>query len=162
MMWASWGQDRPAPSSGPAAMPGASLAHPSRLQPLGGALSNNKHNPLHQYQVLGGTAALSREPQWSPNGALRDDGLGPPRDADMIRRFREEGGCSMPRTSVIQQSSASSTYVPWYPENLLSQLQATLAAVADLEARYDIEREQLTGRSESEAVRTQVAADLEA
>ena len=68
----------------------------------------------------------------------------------------------MPRTSVIQPSSASSTHVPWYPENLLPQLQATLAAVADLEARYDIEREQLTGRSESEAVRTQVAADLEA
>src|SRR5215217_5519536 len=80
----------------------------------------------------------------------------------MIRRFREEGGCSMPRTSVVQQSSASLTHVPWYPENLLPQLQATLAAVADLEARYDIELEQLAGRSESEAVRTQVVADLEA
>ena len=68
----------------------------------------------------------------------------------------------MPRTSVIQPSSASSTHVPWYPENLLSQLQAILAAVADLEARYDIECEQLAGRSESEAASTQVAADLEA
>ena len=68
----------------------------------------------------------------------------------------------MPRTSVIQQSSPSLTHVPWYPENLLPQLQATLAAVADLKARYDIELEQLAGRSESDDMRTQMAADLEA
>ena len=34
----------------------------------------------------------------------------------------------MPRTSVMQRPSPSLTHVPWYPKDLLHELQTTLAA----------------------------------
>jgi hypothetical protein len=80
----------------------------------------------------------------------------------MIAPFRKEGGCLMPRTSVVLQSSAFVTHVPWYPKELLSEFQITLAAMADIDARYDVEREQLEARIQAEPVRTQSIADLEA
>jgi hypothetical protein len=49
----------------------------------------------------------------------------------------------MPRTSVMQRPSASLTHIPWYPKDLLHEVQTTLAAVADIDVRYDIEREQI-------------------
>jgi hypothetical protein len=67
----------------------------------------------------------------------------------------------MPRTSVIEKSSPFLTHVPWYPESLLHQLQTTLSALADIEARYEAEREYLEQRTVSETDRSEWVADLE-
>jgi hypothetical protein len=49
----------------------------------------------------------------------------------------------MPRTSVARQASALSMQDPWYPADLLPQIQSTLAALADIEVRYQSDQEQL-------------------
>lgn len=49
----------------------------------------------------------------------------------------------MPRTSVARQASALSMQDPWYSADLLPQLQSTLAALADIEVRYQSDQEQL-------------------
>jgi septal ring factor EnvC (AmiA/AmiB activator) len=67
----------------------------------------------------------------------------------------------MPRTSVMQRSSASLKHVSRYPKDLLDQLQATLAALADVEARYEREREHLKAGIEPETNTTQRLAELE-
>jgi septal ring factor EnvC (AmiA/AmiB activator) len=67
----------------------------------------------------------------------------------------------MPRTSVIEKSSPFLTHVPWYPESLLHQLQATLSALADIEARYEAEREHLEARMASATDQSQSVADLD-
>ena len=51
----------------------------------------------------------------------------------------------MPRTSVVRQASASAMQCPWYPADLLPQLQSTLAALADIELRYQCNQEPLQG-----------------
>ena len=53
----------------------------------------------------------------------------------------------MPRTSVMQRPSASLAHVPWYPKDLLHELQTTLAALADIDFRYDTEREQIAAHT---------------
>ena len=67
----------------------------------------------------------------------------------------------MPRTSVTVQSSALLTHIPWYPDDLLYQLQTTLAELADIDSRYGIEREHLEAQTESDTARCQRTADLE-
>jgi len=49
----------------------------------------------------------------------------------------------MPRTSVVRQASASAMQYPWYPADLLPQIQSTLAALADIELRYQSDQTQL-------------------
>ncbi len=66
----------------------------------------------------------------------------------------------MPRTSTARQASASSMQRPWYPADLLPQLQSTLAALADMELRYQSDQEQLQGWAGPEAIKTQFAAQL--
>lgn len=66
----------------------------------------------------------------------------------------------MPRTSVVRQASASAIQCPWYPADLLPQLQSTLAVLADIEARYQCDQEQLQGRVGPEAIKTRFAAQL--
>ena len=66
----------------------------------------------------------------------------------------------MPRTSVVRQASASARQCPWYPADLLPQLQSTLAALADIEARYQSDQEQLQGWAGPEAIKTRFAAQL--
>ena len=67
----------------------------------------------------------------------------------------------IPRASVMQRPSASSAHVPWYPKDLLHELQTTLAAVADIDVRYDSEREQIAAHLGSEAVKSQLTSELE-
>ena len=66
----------------------------------------------------------------------------------------------MPRTSVVRQASASATQCPWYPADLLPQLQSTLAALADVELRYHSDQEQLQGWTGPEAIKMRFAAQL--
>jgi hypothetical protein len=66
----------------------------------------------------------------------------------------------MPRTSVVRQASASAMQGPWYPADLLPQLQSALAALADIEARYQSEQEQLQGWAGPEAIKMRFAAQL--
>jgi hypothetical protein len=66
----------------------------------------------------------------------------------------------MPRTSVVRQASASARQCPWYPADLLPQLQSTLAALADIEARYQCDQEQLQGWAGPEAIKMRFAAQL--
>ena len=66
----------------------------------------------------------------------------------------------MPRTSVVRQASALSMQCPWYPADLLPQLQSTLAALADIEARHQSDQEQLQGWAGPEAIKTRFAVQL--
>ena len=67
----------------------------------------------------------------------------------------------MPRTSVVRQASASAMQCPWYPADLLPQLQSALAALADIEARYQSDQEQLQGWAGPEAIKMRFATQLE-
>jgi hypothetical protein len=78
----------------------------------------------------------------------------------MLRSILKEGECSMPRTSVVRQASASAMQCPWYPEDLLPQLQSTLAALADIELRYQSDQEQIQGWAGPEAIKERFAAQL--
>jgi hypothetical protein len=49
---------------------------------------------------------------------------------------------------------------PWYPADLLPQLQSTLAALADIELRYQSDQEQLQGWAGPEAIKMRFAAHL--
>jgi hypothetical protein len=66
----------------------------------------------------------------------------------------------MPRTSVVRQGSALSLQGPWYPADLLPQLQSTLAALADIDLRYHSDQEQLQRWAGPEAIKTRFAAQL--
>ena len=66
----------------------------------------------------------------------------------------------MPRTSVVRQASASAMQCPWYPADLLPQLQSTLAVLADIEVRYQSDQEQLQGWAGPETIKTRFAAQL--
>ena len=50
----------------------------------------------------------------------------------------------MPHSSAAQESLAPLTQAATYPDDLLPELQTMLAALADLEVRYEKDREQLT------------------
>ena len=67
----------------------------------------------------------------------------------------------MPRTSVPERSPALLTHIPWYSDDLLCQLQTTLAALGDIDAHYEIERQRLEAQRESEPVASQKVTDLE-
>jgi hypothetical protein len=47
-----------------------------------------------------------------------------------------------------------------YPDDLLPQLQSTLAALADIEFRYHSDQEQLQGWTGPEAIKTRFAGQL--
>ena len=66
----------------------------------------------------------------------------------------------MPRTSVVRQASALSLQWPWYPADLLPQLQSTLAALAELEVCYHSDQAQLQGWAGPEAIKMRFAAQL--
>ena len=66
----------------------------------------------------------------------------------------------MPRTSTVRLASASSMQCPWYPADLLPQLQSTLAALGGVELRYQSDQEQLQGWAGPEAIKTRFAAQL--
>ncbi len=67
----------------------------------------------------------------------------------------------MTYSSAAQQPLAPLAQTSSYPDDLLSELQATLAALADLEVRYEIDQEQLEGWTGPEAIKKRFAAQLE-
>jgi hypothetical protein len=50
--------------------------------------------------------------------------------------------------------------VPFYPDDLLPQLQQTLATLADLQVRYEIEREYLESWSGPAEIKDRLLAEL--
>jgi hypothetical protein len=66
----------------------------------------------------------------------------------------------MPCTSIARQASEASMQCPWYPADLLPQLQSTLAALANIKLRYQSDQEQLQGWAGPEAIKTRFAAQL--
>jgi hypothetical protein len=51
--------------------------------------------------------------------------------------------------------------VPFYPDELLPQLQQTLALLADLETRYEIERDHLESWSGPKEIKDHLLAELD-
>ncbi len=66
----------------------------------------------------------------------------------------------MPRTSVASQALASPRQPPWYPTDLLPQLQSTLAVLADIEVQYQHSQEQLRAWAGPEAAKNQFSVQL--
>jgi hypothetical protein len=67
----------------------------------------------------------------------------------------------MPRSSAVPRSLAPSKQSPWHPDDLLGELQATLAALADLEVQYEMDRERLAAWDGPEAIKKRFTAQLE-
>ena len=67
----------------------------------------------------------------------------------------------MTRSSAAQQHLAPLTQTPGYPDDLLCDLQTTLAALADIDVRYHSDREQLQAWAGPEAIKARFAAQLE-
>ncbi|MBQ0822858.1 hypothetical protein KBI52_21965 [Microvirga sp. HBU67558] len=67
----------------------------------------------------------------------------------------------MPRSSNTSRPSTPAAQDPCYPDDLLPELQATLAALADVEVRYEGAREHLQAWEGPEAIRQHLLAQLE-
>ena len=68
----------------------------------------------------------------------------------------------MPRSSATQRPLAPLTRTSGYPDDLLSDIQATLAALADIEVQYRVHQEQLQAWTGPEAIKERFAAQIEA
>ncbi|WP_262272438.1 hypothetical protein [Microvirga yunnanensis] len=66
----------------------------------------------------------------------------------------------MPLTSITRRASALALPCPWYPADLLLQLQSTLAALAELDVRHQIHQKQLHGWAGPKAIKMRYAAQL--
>ncbi len=64
----------------------------------------------------------------------------------------------MPRCGTAQRQDA---WTDCYPDSLLPQLQQALAALADVEVRYETDRESLEQWSGPEAIKNRLAAQLD-
>ncbi len=67
----------------------------------------------------------------------------------------------MPRSSTASRPLAPSTQDFWYPDELLAELQTTLATLADIEVQYEIDRERLEAWDGPDAIKTKFAAQLQ-
>jgi hypothetical protein len=67
----------------------------------------------------------------------------------------------MPRSSTAPRPLAPSTQALWSPDDLLAELQATLAALADLEVLYQTDRERLGAWDGPEAIKRKFESQLE-
>ena len=67
----------------------------------------------------------------------------------------------MPRRSATQRSLAPRTQTSFYPDDLLCNIQATLAALADIDARYRADQEQLQAWTGPEAIKERFSAQIE-
>ena len=59
------------------------------------------------------------------------------------------------------RTQRDATEIPFYPDDLLPQLQRTLAILADIETRYEIERDHLESWSGPREVKDRLLAKLE-
>jgi hypothetical protein len=67
----------------------------------------------------------------------------------------------MPRSSATQRSLTPRTHTSIYPDDLLCNIQATLAALADIEVQYRLDQEQLQAWTGPEAIKERFAAQIE-
>ena len=67
----------------------------------------------------------------------------------------------MPRSSAAQRLLAHLTHTSFYPDDLLCDIQTTLAALADIEVRYRTDQEQLWAWTGPEAIKERFAAQIE-
>jgi hypothetical protein len=67
----------------------------------------------------------------------------------------------MPRSSAAPRPVAPATRTPWHADDLLAELQATLAALADIEVQYEMDRERLEAWAGPEAIKHKFATQLE-
>ena len=67
----------------------------------------------------------------------------------------------MPRSSATQRPLAPRTLTSCYPDDLLCNIQATLAALADIEVRYRVDHEQLQAWAGPETIKERFAAQIE-
>ena len=67
----------------------------------------------------------------------------------------------MPRSSAAQRPLAPLTQSPRYPSDLLADIQATLAALANIKMQYEINQEQLQACTSLKAIKQRFAAQLE-
>jgi len=67
----------------------------------------------------------------------------------------------MRRAFVINDALVHTPPVPTYPEDLLPELQRVLAALADLDFRYETERDHLEEWSGPEEVKQRLLAELD-
>ena len=67
----------------------------------------------------------------------------------------------MPRSSATQRPLAPRTHTSFYPDDLLCNIQATLAALADIEVQYRVDQEQLQAWAGPETIKERFAAQIE-
>jgi len=67
----------------------------------------------------------------------------------------------MPRSSAAQRLLAPLTQTSGYADDLLSDIQATLAALADIEVQYRADHEQLQAWTGPETIKERFAAQIE-
>ena len=67
----------------------------------------------------------------------------------------------MPRRSATQRSFAPRTQTSFYPDDLLCNIQATLAALADIEVQNRTDLEQLWAWAGPAAIKERFAAQIE-
>ena len=67
----------------------------------------------------------------------------------------------MPRPFVTPETLVHTPPVPIYPEDLLPELQRVLSALADLDLRYETERDHLEDWSGPKEVKQRLLAELE-
>lgn len=67
----------------------------------------------------------------------------------------------MPRTSAALRPPVPVTQASCYPDTLLAELQSALAALADLEAQYETDRERLQAWAGPDTIKQKFAAQLE-
>lgn len=66
----------------------------------------------------------------------------------------------MSRGTAAQRTGASSALPPWYPEDLLPQIQQALGELADIEFRYESEVDHIRASAAPAPVRQRLAAAL--
>jgi hypothetical protein len=67
----------------------------------------------------------------------------------------------MLQSSAAPRTLGSLTQPPWYSDDLLPELQATLAILADIEMQFQTDRERLDTWAGPEAIKRKFAAQLE-
>jgi hypothetical protein len=67
----------------------------------------------------------------------------------------------MPRSSAAPRPLVPLMQSPWYPDDLTSEFQTTLAALADVEVQYKMDRDRLEAWEGPEAIKQRFSAQLE-
>ncbi len=113
------------------------------------------------YGLLLGEDGVLRRDKLSRAGAPREITLSDNPSGAIIRASQKGEGHPMPRSSAALRPLVPVTPISSYSDELLAELQTTLAALADLEVQYEIDRERLEAWDGPEAIKKKFAAQLE-